>query len=137
MRLTPADVHNVAFSKPPIGKRGYNEDEVDQFLDFVEAELSRLIGENTEPPPGWRSSSPNSPTPARPSPPRRSPPGRGAAPAPAYTAPEPSRAANDDANTRAARALARAGHRRSRHLHGARRVETLRRCAQPRRRHRR
>ena len=38
MPLTPADVHNVAFSKPPIGKRGYNEDEVDQFLDFVEAE---------------------------------------------------------------------------------------------------
>ncbi|HEX2290127.1 MAG TPA: DivIVA domain-containing protein, partial [Pseudonocardiaceae bacterium] len=27
MPLTPADVHNVAFSKPPIGKRGYNEDE--------------------------------------------------------------------------------------------------------------
>ena len=24
MPLTPADVHNVAFSKPPIGKRGYN-----------------------------------------------------------------------------------------------------------------
>ncbi|KNA92247.1 DivIVA domain-containing protein [Gordonia sp. w5E2] len=46
MRLTPADVHNVAFSKPPIGKRGYNEDEVDQFLDFVEAELARLIEEN-------------------------------------------------------------------------------------------
>lgn len=34
MQLTPADVHNVAFSKPPIGKRGYNEDEVDQFLDL-------------------------------------------------------------------------------------------------------
>ncbi|ANY23996.1 MULTISPECIES: DivIVA-like cell division protein Wag31 [Gordonia] len=48
MRLTPADVHNVAFSKPPIGKRGYNEDEVDQFLDFVEAELARLIEENTD-----------------------------------------------------------------------------------------
>ncbi|MCX6468694.1 DivIVA domain-containing protein [Williamsia herbipolensis] len=48
MRLTPADVHNVAFSKPPIGKRGYNEDEVDQFLDFVEAELARLLEENTE-----------------------------------------------------------------------------------------
>ncbi|WP_040517830.1 DivIVA domain-containing protein [Gordonia neofelifaecis] len=48
MRLTPADVHNVAFSKPPIGKRGYNEDEVDQFLDFVEAELARLIDENTD-----------------------------------------------------------------------------------------
>ncbi|MBJ7288951.1 DivIVA domain-containing protein [Williamsia sp.] len=48
MRLTPADVHNVAFSKPPIGKRGYNEDEVDQFLDFVEAELARLLEENTD-----------------------------------------------------------------------------------------
>ena len=23
MPLTPADVHNVAFKKPPIGKRGY------------------------------------------------------------------------------------------------------------------
>ncbi|MFZ2511236.1 MAG: DivIVA domain-containing protein, partial [Gordonia sp. (in: high G+C Gram-positive bacteria)] len=48
MRLTPADVHNVAFSKPPIGKRGYNEDEVDQFLDFVENELATLIDENAE-----------------------------------------------------------------------------------------
>ncbi|MFT4124799.1 MAG: DivIVA domain-containing protein [Gordonia sp. (in: high G+C Gram-positive bacteria)] len=48
MRLTPADVHNVAFSKPPIGKRGYNEDEVDQFLDFVETELARLIDENSD-----------------------------------------------------------------------------------------
>ncbi|MGH3951520.1 MAG: DivIVA domain-containing protein, partial [Pseudonocardiaceae bacterium] len=42
MSLTPADVHNVAFSKPPIGKRGYNEDEVDAFLDLVETELARL-----------------------------------------------------------------------------------------------
>ncbi len=48
MPLTPADVHNVAFSKPPIGKRGYNEDEVDAFLDLVEAELTRLIEENTD-----------------------------------------------------------------------------------------
>src|SRR5690348_850578 len=48
MPLTPADVHNVAFSKPPIGKRGYNEDEVDAFLDLVENELSRLIEENTD-----------------------------------------------------------------------------------------
>ena len=37
MPLTTADVHNVAFSKPPIGKRGYNEDEVDQFLDIDDA----------------------------------------------------------------------------------------------------
>ncbi|MGH3569001.1 MAG: DivIVA-like cell division protein Wag31 [Pseudonocardia sp.] len=48
MPLTPADVHNVAFSKPPIGKRGYNEDEVDAFLDLVEAELARLLEENEE-----------------------------------------------------------------------------------------
>src|SRR5215472_2200755 len=48
MGLTPADVHNVAFSKPPIGKRGYNEDEVDAFLDLIEAELARLLEENNE-----------------------------------------------------------------------------------------
>jgi DivIVA domain-containing protein len=48
MSLTPADVHNVAFSKPPIGKRGYNEDEVDAFLDLVEVELSRLLEENND-----------------------------------------------------------------------------------------
>ncbi|MGZ4560000.1 MAG: DivIVA domain-containing protein [Mycobacteriaceae bacterium] len=48
MPLTPADVHNVAFSKPPIGKRGYNEDEVDAFLDMVEHELTRLLEENNE-----------------------------------------------------------------------------------------
>lgn len=48
MPLTPADVHNVAFSKPPIGKRGYNEDEVDAFLDLIETELSRLLEENAD-----------------------------------------------------------------------------------------
>ena len=48
MPLTPADVHNVAFSKPPLGKRGYNEDEVDAFLDLVGAELARLIKENSD-----------------------------------------------------------------------------------------
>eukprot|EP01133_Synstelium_polycarpum_P025115 gene25115-30146_t len=47
-QLTPADVHNVAFSKPPIGKRGYNEDEVDAFLDLVEQALSQLIEENAD-----------------------------------------------------------------------------------------
>src|SRR5947209_18644037 len=48
MPLTPADVHNVAFSKPPIGKRGYNEDEVHAFLELVENELTRLIEENSD-----------------------------------------------------------------------------------------
>ncbi|TAM82332.1 MAG: DivIVA domain-containing protein [Jatrophihabitans sp.] len=48
MPLTPAEVHNVAFKKPPIGKRGYDEEEVDAFLDIVELELSRLIEENND-----------------------------------------------------------------------------------------
>lgn len=48
MPLTPADVHNVAFKKPPIGKRGFDEEEVDAFLDEVERELARLIEENNE-----------------------------------------------------------------------------------------
>src|SRR4051794_35891369 len=48
MPLTPAEVHNVAFKKPPIGKRGYDEEEVDSFLDIVEVELSRLIEENND-----------------------------------------------------------------------------------------
>ena len=48
MPLTPAEVHNVAFKKPPIGKRGYDEEEVDAFLDIIEVELARLIEENND-----------------------------------------------------------------------------------------
>lgn len=48
MPLMPADVRNITFSKPPLGKRGYHEDEVDTFLDLVQAELARLIEENTD-----------------------------------------------------------------------------------------
>ncbi|NKY20052.1 DivIVA domain-containing protein [Tsukamurella spumae] len=40
--LTPDDVHNVAFAKPSIGRRGYNEDQVDSFIDDVEATLRDL-----------------------------------------------------------------------------------------------
>jgi DivIVA domain-containing protein len=32
----------VSFSKPPIGKRGYNEDEVDDFLEQLEATIASL-----------------------------------------------------------------------------------------------
>jgi DivIVA domain-containing protein len=46
MPLTPADIHNMAFKKPPIGKRGYDEEEVDGFLDGLEHELTRLLEEN-------------------------------------------------------------------------------------------
>ncbi|KUI03116.1 hypothetical protein AU188_06395 [Mycobacterium sp. IS-3022] len=38
-RLTAEQVHDVAFSKPPVFKRGYDEDEVDAFLERVEATL--------------------------------------------------------------------------------------------------
>jgi DivIVA domain-containing protein len=41
MSLKATDVENVAFAKPPIGKRGYNEDEVDEFLDLVVAQMTR------------------------------------------------------------------------------------------------
>jgi DivIVA domain-containing protein len=37
--LTPEDVHNVAFSSAPAGRRGYNEDAVDAFLNRVETAL--------------------------------------------------------------------------------------------------
>lgn len=48
MALTPADVHNIAFSRPRIGKRGYNEQEVDLFIDLVEQELIRRLEEEGE-----------------------------------------------------------------------------------------
>lgn len=48
MPLTPADVHSISFKKAPIGNRGYNEDEVDNFLDEVERELERLIETNNK-----------------------------------------------------------------------------------------
>jgi DivIVA domain-containing protein len=48
--LTPELVRNVAFAKPPIGKRGYNEDEVDAFLDLVGEHL-QLAGALRPPPP--------------------------------------------------------------------------------------
>jgi DivIVA domain-containing protein len=44
--ITPADIHNMDFRKPPIGKRGYDEEEVDALLDEAAQELIRLIEEN-------------------------------------------------------------------------------------------
>jgi DivIVA domain-containing protein len=48
MPLTPAEVRDVTFSKPPGGELGYHEVEVDDFLDRVHAELARLIEENND-----------------------------------------------------------------------------------------
>lgn len=47
MPLTPADVRNKQFSTTRL-RPGYDEEEVDAFLDEVESELDRLIGENEE-----------------------------------------------------------------------------------------
>jgi DivIVA domain-containing protein len=38
--LTPGDVRGVVFDKAPIGKRGYDEEQVDAFLDLVEAAVA-------------------------------------------------------------------------------------------------
>jgi DivIVA domain-containing protein len=48
MPLMPADVAAVAFGRSPLGTQGYDEDEVDAFLDVVEAALARLIQENID-----------------------------------------------------------------------------------------
>jgi DivIVA domain-containing protein len=47
MPLTPADVRNKQFSTTRL-RPGYDEEEVDAFLDEVEAELDRLIQENED-----------------------------------------------------------------------------------------
>lgn len=43
--LTPAEIRNIAFKKPPLGKRGYDEEEVDTFLDAVERTIAALTEE--------------------------------------------------------------------------------------------
>src|ERR687894_411563 len=48
MPLTPAEVRRVLFSKAPVSRRGYHEDEVDSFFDRVHVELARLIEENND-----------------------------------------------------------------------------------------
>src|SRR3954447_15759780 len=47
MPLTPEDVQNKRFTTVRF-KEGYDEEEVDAFLDEVEAELRRLLGENEQ-----------------------------------------------------------------------------------------
>src|ERR1051325_9775442 len=47
MPLTPEDVRNKQFTTVRL-REGYDEDEVDAFLDEVEAELTRLLRENED-----------------------------------------------------------------------------------------
>jgi DivIVA domain-containing protein len=88
-------VHNVVFKKPPIGKRGYDEDEVDAFLDVVEAELARLIEENNELRAGGRAAS-RAEEPPVPQPVVQAPP----------PAPVPAPPSREDDSARASRVLA-------------------------------
>lgn len=46
MPLTPAEIHNVEFGKASLGKRGYDEEQVDALLDEVTREMIRLLEEN-------------------------------------------------------------------------------------------
>ncbi|GIF26626.1 DivIVA domain-containing protein [Actinoplanes tereljensis] len=46
MPLTPAEIHNIEFAKASIGKRGYDEEQVDALLDEVSTEMIRLLEEN-------------------------------------------------------------------------------------------
>jgi DivIVA domain-containing protein len=43
--LTPKDIHDVSSTKPPIGQRGYDEGEVDAFLELCEAEVAHCHAE--------------------------------------------------------------------------------------------
>lgn len=45
MPITPADIHHVAFGKAPIGRRGYDEDQVDALLDEISQEMAELLEE--------------------------------------------------------------------------------------------
>ena len=47
MPLMPADVRNKQFATTRL-RPGYDEEEVDTFLDEVETELERLLQENQE-----------------------------------------------------------------------------------------
>src|SRR2546428_9167695 len=64
MPLTPEDVQQKRFTTTRF-RPGYDEDEVDAFLDEVESELTRLVQENSS----LRSRGANVPVPSPPAPP--------------------------------------------------------------------
>ena len=46
MPLTPAEIHNMEFRKASLGKRGYDDEQVDAFLDEATREMIRLLEDN-------------------------------------------------------------------------------------------
>src|SRR5690625_4666173 len=92
MPLTPEDVHKKTFT-PVRLREGYDMGEVDQFLDEVETELTRLQDENDE---LRRQRQAATDTPAESAPAEAAPAGTAPvvpAPAPEPTAPEPAQPA--------------------------------------------
>src|SRR3954454_18556450 len=80
MPLTPEDVQNKRFTTTRF-RPGYDEDEVDSFLDEVESELSRLVQENKTLAARAAGASVAAPAPPTP-PPAEAPPAPAAPPAP-------------------------------------------------------
>ena len=46
MTIDSADVRAITFERATWGRRGYDEDQVDEYLEMVADELSRLRAEN-------------------------------------------------------------------------------------------
>ncbi len=113
MALTPEDVRTSS-SRPSL-REGYDEDEVDAFLDEVEAELARLLRENDELRRAWPRSGAPQPRRLQAAPRRRPPPPVApAAPAPPPVAPMAARwlPLPPSSPPRRAHAPARPAHRR-------------------------
>ena len=45
MALTPEEVRSITFRRPPLGRRGYAEEDVDAFLDEVYKTLTDLYAQ--------------------------------------------------------------------------------------------
>ncbi|MFI1995610.1 DivIVA domain-containing protein [Actinoplanes sp. NPDC020271] len=48
MSLTPPDLNEVAFRRPPTGRPGYDENQVDDFLDALHHRFTELTAQNRE-----------------------------------------------------------------------------------------
>lgn len=48
MRLTPADLESVTFQRAPVGRRGYDEAQVDAVFEQVRREMVQLLNERTQ-----------------------------------------------------------------------------------------
>jgi DivIVA domain-containing protein len=44
-RLTPGELHSVVFARAALGRRGYDEEQVRNFLQYVERELVQIFGD--------------------------------------------------------------------------------------------